>query len=145
MLLKINSLTELLPCVSQFGDHYKVSNGAKIRNRHNQVPHLSQDTNGQVTNSQLDITNESQEASPFPAGDHSKHKTEKSTKDQQGILHEQVYVTFDKRESLCILMQYEIEMMYTFGIISSEFFFYQMIMTWEPGTGLPILITPNSF
>ena len=30
----------------------KVSNAAKIRNRYNQVPHLTQDTNGKVTNSQ---------------------------------------------------------------------------------------------
>ena len=30
----------------------KVSNGAKIRNRYNQVPHLTQNTNGKVTNSQ---------------------------------------------------------------------------------------------
>ena len=29
-----------------------------------------QDTNGKVKTSQLDITNESQEGSPFPAGDH---------------------------------------------------------------------------
>ena len=43
--------------------------GAKIRNRYNQVPHLTQDTNGKVTNSQLDTKNESQEGSPFPAGD----------------------------------------------------------------------------
>ena len=28
---------------------YKVSKGAKIRNRYNQVPHLTQDTNGKVT------------------------------------------------------------------------------------------------
>ena len=65
-----------------------VSKGAKIRNRYNQVPHLTPDTNGKVTNSQLDTTNEGQEVSPFPAGDHkahlnrhvqkySKHKTEK--------------------------------------------------------------------
>ena len=39
----------------------KVSKGAKIRNRYNQVSHLTQDTNGKVTNSQLDTTNESQE------------------------------------------------------------------------------------
>ena len=32
--------------------------GAKIRNRYNQVPHLTQDTNGKVTTSQLDTTNE---------------------------------------------------------------------------------------
>ena len=66
----------------------KVSKGAKIRNRYNQVPHLTQDTNGKVTNSQLDTTNKSQEVSPFPAGDHkaqinrpaqmhNKNKTEK--------------------------------------------------------------------
>ena len=60
-------------------------------NRYNQVPHLTQDTNGNVTNSQLDTTNESQEGSHFPAGDHkahinkraqrhSKHKTKKTQK-----------------------------------------------------------------
>ena len=69
----------------------KVSKGAKIRNRYNQVQYLTQDTNGKVTNSQLDTTNESQEVSPFPAGDnkahinrraqrHSKHKTEQKHK-----------------------------------------------------------------
>ena len=64
----------------------KVYKGAKIRNRYIQVPYLTQDTNGKVTNSELDTTNESQEVSPFPAGDHkaqitdvqrhSKHKEE---------------------------------------------------------------------
>ena len=34
----------------------KISKGAKIRNRYNQVPHLTQDTNGKVTNSPLDTT-----------------------------------------------------------------------------------------
>ena len=69
----------------------KVSRGAWIRNRYNQVPHLTQDTNGKVTNSQIDTTNESQEVSPFPVGDHkahinrpaqrhSKHKTEQKHK-----------------------------------------------------------------
>ena len=70
---------------------FKVSKDAKIRNRYNQVPQPTQDTNGTVTNSQLDTTNESQEVSPFPAGDHkvhinrraqrhSKHKTEQNHK-----------------------------------------------------------------
>ena len=31
---------------------FKISKVAKIRNRYNQVPHLTQDTNGKVTNSQ---------------------------------------------------------------------------------------------
>ena len=68
---------------------FKVSKGAKIRNRINQVPHLTQDTNGKVANSHLYTTNESQEVSPFPAGGHkaqinsriqrnNKHKTEKT-------------------------------------------------------------------
>ena len=51
----------------------EVSKGAMIRNRYNQVPHLTQDTNGKVTNSQLDTTNESQEVSPFLACDHNAH------------------------------------------------------------------------
>ena len=50
-----------------------VSKGPKIRNRYNQAPHLTQDINGKVTNAQLDTTNESQEVSPFLAGDHKAH------------------------------------------------------------------------
>ena len=80
--------------VNEEGYLVKVSKGAKIRNRYNQVTHRTQDTNGKVTNSQPDTTNESQEVSPFPAGDHkahlnrcsqrhSKHKTEKNIKDPQ--------------------------------------------------------------
>ena len=48
----------------------KVRNRANIRNRYNQAPHLTQETNAKVITSQLDITNESQEVSPFQAGDH---------------------------------------------------------------------------
>ena len=36
----------------------KISKGAKIGNQYNQVPHLTEDTNGKVTNSQLDTTND---------------------------------------------------------------------------------------
>ena len=79
----------------QYNQNYpflvQISKGAKIRNRYNQVPHLTQENNGKVTNSQLDTANESQEVSPFPAGDykahinrraqkHSKHKREKTLK-----------------------------------------------------------------
>ena len=41
----------------------KVRKRAKIRNRYDQAPHLTQDTIGKATNSQVDITNESQEVS----------------------------------------------------------------------------------
>ena len=81
------------PALYVAGDPFldKVSKSAKIRNRYDQVPHLTQDTNRKVTNSQLDSTNESLEVSPFPAGDHkahinrraqrhSKHKTEQKHK-----------------------------------------------------------------
>ena len=37
---------------------------------------------------------------------------------EQGLLHEQVSVTIDKREALCILMQYTNELMYTFETIA---------------------------
>ena len=37
----------------------KVRKRAKIRNRYNQIPHLTQDTNGKVANSQSDITKDS--------------------------------------------------------------------------------------
>ena len=53
----------------------KVSKGAKISNRYNQVPHLTQDTNGKVTNSQLYTTNECQEVSPFPEGTNKQTRT----------------------------------------------------------------------
>ena len=47
----------------------KVRKRANIRNRYNQAPHLTQDTNGKVTTSQLDNTKESREVSPFQAGE----------------------------------------------------------------------------
>ena len=61
------------PLTEHHLEFVKVSKGAKIRNRYNQVPHLTQGTNGKVTNSQLDTTNDRQEVSPFPAGDHKAH------------------------------------------------------------------------
>ena len=64
------NITEHNSPVVQRGKRKKVRKRAKIRNRYNQVSHLTQDTNGRVTNSHLDITNESQEVSPFLAGDH---------------------------------------------------------------------------
>ena len=48
----------------------KVRKRPKIRNQYNQALHLTQDSNEKVTTAQFDITNKSQEVSPFPAGDH---------------------------------------------------------------------------
>ena len=36
-------------------------------------------------------------------------------------MHEKVSVTFDKRETFGIFMQYEIELVYTLGIIALKF------------------------
>ena len=66
---------------------FKVRKRARITNRYNEALHLTLDTNVKVTTSQLDIKNENQEVSPFPAGDlkasvnrrarkHNKNKTE---------------------------------------------------------------------
>ena len=95
-IVRKNQVSSFIKWVNDSETRYnvKVSKGAKIRNRYNQVPHLTQDTNGKVTNSQLDTTNESQEVSPFSADDHkahingraqgrSKHKTKKNIKDPQ--------------------------------------------------------------
>ena len=51
-----------MPASTQFchEKENKVRKRAKIRNRYNQAPHMTQDTNGKVTTSQLDITKESQ-------------------------------------------------------------------------------------
>ena len=43
---------------------------AKIRKRNNQVPHLTQDSTWKSNKNTINITNKSQEVSPFPAGDH---------------------------------------------------------------------------
>ena len=62
-----------LACVSAQSlkhNSFKLGKRAQIRNRYNQAPHVTQESNRKVTTSQLDITNESQEVSPFPAGDH---------------------------------------------------------------------------
>ena len=62
----------------------------------------------------------------------------------QGLLQKQVSVSFDKREALCILMQYEIELMYTFGTMMYNNFSYQMIMMRKSGTGQNFFRTANS-
>ena len=48
----------------------KVRKMAKIRDGYNQVPHLTQDTTWESNKTTINITNKSQEVSPFPAGDH---------------------------------------------------------------------------
>ena len=69
---------------------YSFSKGAKIRNRYNQVPHLTQDTNGhQLESEKLTIRHHKREprGQPIPsrrpqinryAHRHNKHKTEKN-------------------------------------------------------------------
>ena len=46
----------------------------------------------------------------------------------QGILHEQVSVSIDRREALSILMQHEIELMYTFEAIAFNSFVWYFLL-----------------
>ena len=72
---------------TQFLPNTKSKKEGKDQESIHQAPHLTQDTNGKVTTSQLDITNKGQEVSLFQAGDnkasinrctrnHNKNKTE---------------------------------------------------------------------
>ena len=55
--VKLNAIFIKLDIPNTFYDNKKVIKGAKIRNQYKQVPHLTQDTNGKMTNSHLDTTN----------------------------------------------------------------------------------------
>ena len=52
--------------VKMHGFNAKVSKGAKIRNRYNQVPHMTKDTNGKVTNTVRHHKREPR-GQPFPS------------------------------------------------------------------------------
>ena len=49
--LNVYTIKEV-PLSEGYSSRIKLSKDAKIRNQYNQVPHLTQDTNGKVTNSQ---------------------------------------------------------------------------------------------
>ena len=66
--LSLSFWSDPTSCNYRGNQSYKNKKRAKIRNRYNQAPHLTQDTNEKVTTSQQDITNECREISPFQAG-----------------------------------------------------------------------------
>ena len=62
-------------------------------NRYNQAPHVTKDTNGKVTISQLAI-NESEEVNPFPVGDHKasiNRRARKHNKNKTEITYQMVH------------------------------------------------------
>ena len=69
-------------CVNCSGDHHAICKQSKLRCEDQESIKSStttdrpRTTNGKVTNSQWDTTNERQVVSPFPAGDHKAHKTD---------------------------------------------------------------------
>ena len=83
----------------------KGSKRAKIRNRYNQVPHLTQDINEKVTNSKLYTTNESQEVSRWSKGKNKQTRTKaQQTQDKKHIKDPQkLYCISQLRWSLWIL------------------------------------------
>ena len=69
------------PKYVEMGTTFKVRNKTKIRNRYNQIPHPTQDTIWENDkNTRKHYIRESQEVSPFPAGDH------KAARKRQGSL-----------------------------------------------------------
>ena len=58
---------------TQYSYTYKVSKSAKIRNRYNQCTTPGPGYQWESDKLTVDTTNESQEVSPFPAGDHKAH------------------------------------------------------------------------
>ena len=92
----------------------KVSKVAKIRNRHNQAPHLTQDTNGKVTNSQKTPQTRAKRSAPPPSRrprsthkqtrtQHSKHKTEQkqsAMSTSKIIFHYLLYIFKFKKNGL---------------------------------------------
>ena len=59
-----------VPDLRKRGCGFKIRKTARFRNQYNQVPHLSQDTKLESNKITINITNKSQEVSPFPSGDH---------------------------------------------------------------------------
>ena len=51
ILINSGMFHKFLNVSTSFQNLLKVSKGAKIRNQYNEVPHLTQDTNGKVINS----------------------------------------------------------------------------------------------
>ena len=71
--------------IASFAKYIKVRKKAKIRNRYNQAPHLTQDTTRESDKKTIKHhIQESQEVSPFPAGDHkaamNRHENKTNTK-----------------------------------------------------------------
>ena len=66
----------------------KVRKTARIRNRYNQVPELTQDTKWESKKITINITNKRQEVSPFPSGDYkaAMNKRESMTNTKQKLL-----------------------------------------------------------
>ena len=60
----------------------KVRKTARIRNR---IPHMSQDTKWESNKITINITNKSQEVSPFPSGDHTAAMTDAKACQTQDI------------------------------------------------------------
>ena len=82
----------------------------KDQDRYNQAPHLTQDSNGKLSTSQLDITIDGQEVSPLLAGDHKHQQTdvhESITKqDRNNITNQQKHQLGTPPASLrCVLEQ----------------------------------------
>ena len=57
-------------CIVLIKDSFKISKTSMIRKEYNQVPHLTQDTTWESNRTTINITNKSQDVSPYSAGDY---------------------------------------------------------------------------
>ena len=69
-LQQTTSAEDKFRCIFLGALRVKVRKAAKVRNRYNQVPHLTQDTVWESDKTQLNMTNKSKEVSPFSVGDY---------------------------------------------------------------------------
>ena len=74
----------------------KVRKTAKIRKRYNQIPNLTQDTTWENNKNTINITNKSQEASPFLAGDHKAAINRRARKHEKHKTHTSYNVGIDE-------------------------------------------------
>ena len=90
-----------------FRNFRKVTKAAKIRNRYNQVPHITKKTTLKSDKNTIKRhTQESQEVSPFQAGDHKAVMNRQESMTRLFIQLQNIYlIVSEKRESIiCVRM-----------------------------------------
>ena len=86
---------------------YETKNGDKDLNRNNQVPHLTQDTKWDSNNLTIYTTNESQEVSPFPAGDRKAPMSRRESTEITQMIHQRS-TALERSDSVKVFYYFDI-------------------------------------